>query len=448
MASKLHLETALTPDGWRRDLVATIEQGMIVRLEPADAASDAVRTRGIVVPGLPNLHSHAFQRAMAGLTEHRGSGGEADSFWSWRELMYRFVARLSPDDLEAIAALAYMEMLEAGFTWVAEFHYLHHQPDGRPYDNIAEMSERLVAAADTSGIGLTLLPVLYRQSGFLGKPASDAQRRFLNDRDSYARLMETRVPGGNIGIAPHSLRAVTLEDLDWAARTFKGKPAHIHISEQTREVDDCLAAHKKRPVDLLFDTIPVDERWCLVHATHADANEIARIARARAVVGLCPITEANLGDGLFDVPALLAAGGRYGVGSDSLVRISAADELRTLEYGQRLIRRQRNVLGEARRSTGRLLLDGALRGGAQAVDRPIGAIAVGQRADFVVLHDDGQRDDAVLDHWLFSADNAAIRTVYRGGIPVVQQGRHRDRDAIVARYRRVLTGMDLANQTP
>lgn len=448
MASKLHLETALTPDGWRRDLVATIEQGMIVRLEPADAASDAVRTRGIVVPGLPNLHSHAFQRAMAGLTEHRGSGGEADSFWSWRELMYRFVARLSPDDLEAIAALAYMEMLEAGFTWVAEFHYLHHQPDGRPYDNIAEMSERLVAAADTSGIGLTLLPVLYRQSGFLGKPASDAQRRFLNDRDSYARLMETRVPGGNIGIAPHSLRAVTLEDLDWAARTFKGKPAHIHISEQTREVDDCLAAHKKRPVDLLFDTIPVDERWCLVHATHADANEIARIARARAVVGLCPITEANLGDGLFDVPALLAAGGRYGVGSDSLVRISAADELRTLEYGQRLIHRQRNVLGEARRSTGRLLLDGALRGGAQAVDRPIGAISVGQRADFVVLHDDGQRDDAVLDHWLFSADNAAIRTVYRGGIPVVQQGRHRDRDAIVARYRRVLAGMDLANQTP
>lgn len=448
MASKLHLETALTPDGWRRDLVATIEQGMIVRLDPADATSDAVRTRGIVVPGLPNLHSHAFQRAMAGLTEHRGSGGEADSFWSWRELMYRFVARLSPDDLEAIAALAYMEMLEAGFTWVAEFHYLHHQPDGRPYDNIAEMSERLVAAADTSGIGLTLLPVLYRQSGFLGKPASDAQRRFLNDRDSYARLMETRVPGGNIGIAPHSLRAVTLNDLDWAARTFKGKPAHIHISEQMREVDDCLAAHKKRPVDLLFETIPVDERWCLVHATHADANEIARIARARAVVGLCPITEANLGDGLFDVPALLAAGGRYGVGSDSLVRISAADELRTLEYGQRLIRRQRNVLGEARRSTGRLLLDGALRGGAQAVDRPIGAISVGQRADFVVLHDDGQRDDAVLDHWLFSADNAAIRTVYRGGIPVVQQGRHRDRDAIVARYRRVLAGMDLANQTP
>ena len=437
MASKLHLETALTPQGWQHDLVATIEHGIIVGLEPAGPADD--RISGVVVPGLPNLHSHAFQRAMAGLTERRGS--EADSFWTWREQMYRFVGRLSPDDLEAIAALAYMEMLEAGFTWVAEFHYLHHQPDGRPYDNPAEMSERIVAAADATGIGLTLLPVLYRQSGFLGKPASDAQRRFLNDRDSYARLMETRVPGGTIGIAPHSLRAVTLNDLEWAARTFQGKPAHIHISEQTREVDDCLAAHNKRPIDLLFDTIDIDEHWCLVHATHADAAEIARIARAKATVGLCPITEANLGDGFFDVPALLAGDGRFGVGSDSLVRISAADELRTLEYGQRLVHRQRNVLGETTRSTGRRLFDLALAGGAQAVGAPVGSIAVGQRADFVVLHAEGFQDDAVLDHWLFAADNAAIKSVYRGGIPVVQQGRHRDRDAIVARYRKVISSL-------
>ena len=301
------------------------------------------------------------------------------------------------------------------------------------------MSQRIVAAADATGIGLTLLPVFYRQSGFLGQPPGAAQRRFLNNRDSYARLMETRVPGGTIGIAPHSLRAVTLEDLEWAARTFSGKPAHIHISEQTREVDDCLAAHQKRPVDLLFDTIDVDERWCLVHATHVDPSEIARIVRAKAIVGLCPITEANLGDGLFDVPALLAADGRFGIGSDSLVRISAADELRTLEYGQRLLHRQRNVLGEATRSTGRRLFDLALAGGAQAVGAPVGSIAVGMRADFVVLQADGFHDDAVLDHWLFTADNAAIKTVYRGGIPVVQQGRHRDRDAIVARYRKVMS---------
>jgi len=447
MASKLHLETALTLQGWQRDLVVTIKHGLIERLEPAGAA-DAQRVSGAALPGLPNLHSHAFQRAMAGLTEHRGKrgGSEADSFWSWRELMYRFVERLRPDDLEAIAAMAYMEMLEAGFTWVAEFHYLHHRPDGRPYDNIAEMSERIVAAADTSGIGLTLLPVLYRQGGFLGQPPGDGQRRFLNDRASYARLMETKVPGGNIGIAPHSLRAVSLDDLDWAATTWRGQPAHIHVSEQTREVEECLAAHKRRPINLLFDTIEdktgeTRERWCLVHATHADAKEIARIAKAKAVVGLCPITEANLGDGLFDVPAFLAAHGRFGIGSDSLVRISAADELRTLEYGQRLMRRQRNVLGETTRSTGRRLFDLALAGGAQAVGQPVGAIAPGMRADFVVLQDDGYRDDAALDHWLFTADNAAIKTVYRGGIPVVQQGRHHDRDAIVARYRKTLVGL-------
>ena len=312
----------------------------------------------MAVPGLPNLHSHAFQRAMAGLTERRGS--EADSFWTWREAMYRFVERLTPDDLEAIAAFAYMEMLEAGFTSVAEFHYLHHQPDGRPYDNVAEMSERIVAAAETAGIGLTLLPVLYRQSGFLGKPPTPAQRRFVSDRDTYARLMETRVPDGNIGIAPHSLRAVTLDDLQWAALTWHGLPAHIHVAEQTREVEECLAAHGRRPIDLLLDTVEVDaRRWCLVHATHADAGELARIVKAKAVVGLCPITEANLGDGLFDAQAFLAQGGRFGIGSDSLVRISAADELRTLEYGQRLMHRRRNVLGEATRSTGRRLFEAA-----------------------------------------------------------------------------------------
>jgi formiminoglutamate deiminase len=381
-----------------------------------------------IVPGLPNLHSHAFQRAMAGLTERRGA--EADSFWTWREQMYRFVERLTPDDLEAIAALAYLEMLEAGFTWVAEFHYLHHQPDGRPYANIAEMSERIVAAAADVGIGLTLLPVFYRQGGFGGKPPSDAQRRFLNDRESYARIMETKVPGGRIGIAPHSLRAVTLDDLRWAAATWRGQPAHIHVSEQTREVDDCLAAHGRRPIDLLMDTIEIDELWCLVHATHADEGERARIAQAKAVVGLCPITEANLGDGLFDGPDFLAQGGRFGVGSDSNVRLSAADELRTLEYGQRLIHRQRNVLGDAGQSTGRRLFEAALAGGAQAVGTTDDAV--------VTLDTAGLRGDAILDHWLFAADNTAIVSVERGGVRLVDHGRHRDRDRIAARYRKTL----------
>src|SRR5471032_3207297 len=393
MASKLHLETALMPDGWRHDVVVSVEHGVIAGIEAA-GSGPAERISGVTVPGLPNLHSHAFQRAMAGLTERRGT--QADSFWTWREAMYRFVERLSPDDLEAIAALAYMEMLEAGFTSVAEFHYLHHRPDGQPYDNIAEMSERIIAAADTVGIGLCLLPVFYRQIGFLGKPPSDGQRRFLNTRDSYARLMETKVPGGEIGIAPHSLRAVTVDDLKWAATTFAGKPAHIHISEQTREVDDCLVAHKKRPIDLFLDTIDAGRNWYLIHATHADAGEIARMAKSGVVAGLCPITEANLGDGLFDVPALLKQGGRFGIGSDSNVRISAADELRTLEYGQRLFHRQRNVLGVADRSTGRHLFELSLDGN---------ALAVGKRADFVGLDRSGHEGDAVLDSWIFAADN-------------------------------------------
>ena len=445
MASKLHLDLALTPDGWRRDIVVRIDHGIILGIEePGDRT--AQRVSGVALPGLPNLHSHAFQRAMAGLTEQRGS--ESDSFWTWREAMYRFVERLGPDDLEAIAAFAYMEMLEAGFTWVAEFHYLHHQPDGRPYDNVAEMSERIVAAADTAGIGLTLLPVLYRQSGFLGKPATSAQRRFLNDRDSYARLIETRVPNGNIGIAPHSLRAVTLDDLQWAALTWHGRPAHIHVAEQTREVEDCLAAHGRRPIDLLLDTVEVDDRrWCLIHATHADAGELARMAKSNATVGLCPITEANLGDGLFDVPSFLAHEGHFGIGSDSLVRISAADELRTLEYGQRLAHRQRNVLGEATRSTGRRLFETALIGGTRATDPEIvGSISPGKRADFVVLDHDhpalaGAQDDSLLDAWLFAADNAAIKTVYCRGVPVVQNGRHVARDVLSARYRKVLAGL-------
>lgn len=446
MASKLHLETALMPDGWRHDVVIGIDRGVITHVGgPADGTAE--RLSGIVLPGLPNLHSHAFQRAMAGLTERR-RGNDVDSFWTWREAMYHFVDRLDPDDLEAIAAFAYLEMLEAGFTQVAEFHYLHHQPDGRPYDAVNEMAQRVVAAADAVGIGLTLLPVLYRQSGFLGKPPTPAQRRFVCDRDAYARLMETAVPGGTIGIAPHSLRAVTLADLRWANRAWRGGPAHIHVAEQEREVADCLLAHGRRPVDLLLDTIEDDaRRWCLVHATHADAEELRRMAEAEAVAGLCPITEANLGDGLFDAPTFLIQGGRFGVGSDSLVRISAADELRTLEYGQRLVHRQRNVLGESARSTGRRLFDAALAGGAQATDATaLGGIAIGKRADLVVLDRQhpslvAARDDSLLDAWLFAADNAAIKAVYCRGIAVVQDGLHIDRERIGARYRKIVAAL-------
>jgi formiminoglutamate deiminase len=310
------------------------------------------------------------------------------------------------------------------------------------------MSERIVAAADSARIGLTLLPVLYRQGGFLGKPATPAQGRFLNDRESYTRLMETRVPGGNIGIAPHSLRAVTLDDLQWAARTWPGGPAHIHVAEQTRELADCLAAHGKRPIDLLLDTVGNDaRRWCLVHATHASAGELARIAKTQATVGLCPITEANLGDGVFDAPAFLAEGGQFGIGSDSLIRISAADELRTLEYGQRLVHRRRNVLGQATRSTGRRLFEAALAGGARATEeKTLGGISAGKRADFVVLDHHhpalaAAQGDSLIDAWLFAADNAAIKSVYCRGVPVVQNGRHVAREELSQRYRKALIGL-------
>ncbi|MFL4988305.1 MAG: formimidoylglutamate deiminase, partial [Microvirga sp.] len=351
---KLHFATALVPGGWHDEVLVTVANGVIAAVETGVETGDATRFSGAAVPGLPNLHSHTFQRGMAGLAERRGPS--ADSFWTWREVMYRFLDRLSPDDIEAIAAFAFIEMLEAGFTAVGEFHYLHHGPDGRPYGNIAETAERIAAAAAATGIGLTLLPVFYAQGNFGGAPPVEGQRRFLSDRDGFERLVEASaraiagVPDAKLGIAPHSLRAVTLADLAWIAERWPDGPMHIHVSEQVKEVEDALAAHGKRPIELLYETVAVDGRWCMIHATHAAAPEIALIAASGAVAGLCPVTEANLGDGVFDTSGFLAEGGRFGVGSDSLVRISAAEELRGLEYAQRLTQRSRNALGEEKRS--------------------------------------------------------------------------------------------------
>jgi formimidoylglutamate deiminase len=441
---KMRFATALLPDGWRDDVLVTVADGAIAAVEAGAEADDAVRLAGAAVPGLPNVHSHTFQRGMAGLAERRGPS--ADSFWTWREVMYRFLDRLTPDDIEAIAAWSFAEMLEAGFTAVGEFHYLHHAPDGRAYANIAETAERIAAAAAEAGIGLTLLPVCYRQGNFGGAPPVPGQRRFLSDRDGFEGLMEgsaravARLPGAALGIAPHSLRAVTLDDLAWIAQRWPEGPAHIHVSEQVKEVEDCLAAHGRRPIELLYDTVAVDGRWCLIHATHAEPNEIDLIAESGAVAGLCPITEANLGDGIFDTTRFLAAGGRFGLGSDSLVRVSAAEELRALEYAQRLRHRSRNALGEEGRSTGRRLFEGATAGGAQALGRAIGAIEPGQRADIVVLDGDhpslaAAQGDVMLDSWIFSADNAAVSDVICGGAQVVREGHHHARDRLLARYR-------------
>ena len=444
---KLHFATALLPDGWHDDVLVTFARGFITEVVPGAPSGDAERCVGIAVPGLPNLHSHSFQRGMAGLAERRGDA--ADSFWTWRELMYRFLDRLDPDAIEAIAAWAFAEMLEAGFTAVGEFHYLHHAADGRPYANVGETAERIAAAAQASGIGLTLLPVLYAQGNFGGAAPSPGQRRFLNARDGFERLVEASataiadLPDATLGIAPHSLRAVTLEDLRWVAQRWPQGPMHMHVAEQVKEVEDCLAAHGRRPIELLYDTVSVDRRWCLIHATHADGDEVASIATSGAVAGLCPVTEANLGDGVFDTLAFLDQGGRFGVGSDSLIRVSAAEELRALEYAQRLRHRSRNALGRAGVSTGRRLFESALAGGGQALGRRMGAIAPGHGADIVALDPEhpslaAARGDVVLDAWIFSGDNAAVRDVWCGGEHVVSAGRHRARDALVARYRETL----------
>ncbi len=449
--TQLHFATALLPEGWRDDVRVAIENGVITAVETDASPGAAKRFEGAAVPGLPNVHSHSFQRGMAGLAERRGRA--CDSFWTWREVMYRFLDRLSPDDIEAIAAWAFVEMLEAGFTAVGEFHYLHHAPDGRPYANMAETAERIVAAAGAAGIGLTLLPVFYAQGNFGGAPPVPGQRRFLSDRDGFTRLMEgsrraiAAVPDAVLGVAPHSLRATTLDDLRWIAAQWPHGPAHIHVSEQVKEVEDCLAVHGRRPIELLYDTVCVDRRWCLIHATHAEPHEVDMIAESGAVAGLCPVTEANLGDGVFDTTRFLAQGGRFGVGSDSLIRVSAAEELRALEYAQRLRHRSRNALGVEGCSTGRRLFEAACAGGAQALARPVGAIAPGRRADIVVLNGGhpslaAAEGDVILDAWIFSADNAAVSHVFCGGEHVVSDGRHRARDHALTRYRETVRRLE------
>ncbi|EGF90927.1 formiminoglutamate deiminase [Asticcacaulis biprosthecium C19] len=417
--------------------------GVVARIETGVAPEASDERHAIALPGMPNLHSHAFQRAMAGLTERRGTG--EDSFWSWRDLMYRFNARIGLEELWAIAAMAYMEMLEAGFTRVGEFHYLHNAPDGRAYDNPAEMVGAIGSAAIETGIGLTLLPVFYAHSGFGGAPPTEGQKRFVSTLDSYARLIEAchpyidEIPGARLGVAPHSLRAVTEEELSVLSALAGDRPIHIHIAEQVREVEDCLAFTRQRPVEWLLDHCDVGPNWCLVHATHMTEDETARLTRSGAVAGLCPITEANLGDGLF--PAAEYAG-RWGIGSDSNVCISVAEELRVLEYGQRLSRRARNVLAKPGQSTGARLYTDAAAGGAQALGYRAGLFESGP-ADIVSLNADhaalaGKSGNEILDSLVFAATGSLIDRVWRYGRLQVQDGRHIMRDRILPKYVRAL----------
>ncbi|HTT98297.1 MAG TPA: formimidoylglutamate deiminase [Rhizomicrobium sp.] len=434
---------ALLPEGWARDVRLTVAGGRIAKIETGTPRDSADEAHAIAIPGLPNLHSHAFQRAMAGLTETRGPSN--DSFWTWRELMYRFVATLNPDQVEAIAAMAFAEMLESGFTRVGEFHYLHKDVGGVPYANPGEMAVRVANAARETGIALTLLPVFYAHSGFGGQAPKPSQQRFIHDVDGFARLLDAsrkavaNLDDAIVGVAPHSLRAVTPEQLTAVTKLADGAPVHIHIAEQTKEVEDCVAWSGKRPVEWLLANNKVDESWCLVHATHMSAQETRDLAYSKAVAGLCPITEANLGDGVFPAVDFLSGGGRFGVGSDSNVLIDAAEELRLLEYGQRLSRRSRNVLADDEgQHTGAEIFRAALSGGAQALGRKSSGLNVGQSADIVCLKSDhpalsNRNGDALLDSWIFAARNA-VDHVWRHGMKVVDNGRHIARDRIARRY--------------
>jgi len=439
----LWFETALLPSGWANRVRLEIADGRIARVE-TNVLPDAPDERhAIAIPGLCNVHSHGFQRGMAGLAEVRGP--EGDNFWTWREVMYRFLDRLTPEQVEAITAQAYIEMLESGFTRVGEFHYLHHDSSGAPYANSAELAERVVAAAHRTGIGLTLLPVFYAHSNFGGAASAPGQRRFINDTAQFAQMMEASrkaiagLPDANIGVAPHSLRAVTPEELSAILPLAQGGPFHIHVAEQTKEVDDCVAWTGARPVQWLLDHAQVDARWCLVHATNMTADETAKLAKSGAVAGLCPITEANLGDGIFPARGYLEHKGRIGLGTDSNVLIDAAGELRALEYAQRLTTRSRNVLASgAGDSTGRRLFEAALKGGAQALGQVSPGLAEGTPADIIALDTEeptlaGRKGDALLDSWIFAGGKTDC--VWRAGRKVVEQGRHIARDEIAARYR-------------
>ncbi|MFK3972125.1 formimidoylglutamate deiminase [Pseudomonas sp. NPDC087358] len=443
-------ERALLPGGWANNVRFEVSADGLLTHVQADADREGAELiNGPVLPGMPNLHSHAFQRAMAGLAEVAGNPN--DSFWTWRDLMYRLVGQISPQQLGVIARQLYIEMLKGGFTSVAEFHYVHQDTTGKPYANPDELALQVSQAAASVGIGMTLLPVLYSHAGFGGLAPNEGQRRFINSTESYLAL-QSRLqpiigaqPAQALGLCFHSLRAVTPQQIsDVLAASDRQCPVHIHIAEQQKEVDDCLSWSARRPLQWLYENVEVDQRWCLVHATHAQADEVALMAQSRAVAGLCLTTEANLGDGIFPAVDYIAQGGRWGIGSDSHVSLSVVEELRWLEYGQRLRDQRRNRLYRPDQPmVGRTLYDAALAGGAQAMGQAIGALEVGKRADWLVL--DGNdpylataSGDAILNRWLFAGGDRQVREVMVNGRWVIRDGRHADEEQSSRAFAQVL----------
>ena len=455
-----HAPAALLPNGWCSDVTIVVDDaGRIDRLESRPPAGGDERLAGPVIPAMPNVHSHAFQRAIAGRTGVP-SPRRDDTFWTWRQAMYAAVDRLDADAFEAIAAQAYVEMAKAGYASVGEFHYVHHDPRGKPYANPAELALRIVAAAATTGVALTLLPVFYAHGNFGGAATDPLQRRFVHSLYTFEKLFDSLRSGANadgytLGIAPHSLRAVTPEELDKLLRFAPvDMPVHIHAAEQTREVDECFAWSGLRPVDWLLAHANVDARWCIVHATHMVDREVTALAQSGAVAGLEPSTEADLGDGTFAGEAYLHAGGRFGIGTDSNTMIDPFAEVRQLEWAQRLRLRRRNVLAsEPREPVGRTLWQRAAHGGAQALARPAGALAPGLRADFIVLDVEDpalaeQPVEHVLDAAIFGPCRRPVRDVMCGGHWIVREGHHAREQDVLRRYRAALARIDIGAATP
>ncbi len=448
---RIFSKRALLPSGWETNVAVHVDAGAIADIEAGAARSSDDIAVDTLMPALSNLHSHAFQRAMAGMTEYRAKGRE--SFWTWRDLMYRYLDQLTPKHMTAIAELAFMEMLEAGYSAVGEFHYVHHAPGGQVYDDIAELSACVMQAAAQTGIGITHLPVLYTYGGVDGRDLEGGQLRFGNSTDRFLTLLDRcrdiasdMAPDTNVGIAPHSLRATSPTDLSTVLNAVPKGPVHIHIAEQTREVDEVQSNLGARPVEWLLDNADVSDRWCLIHATHMTASEIEAIARSGAIAGLCPVTEANLGDGIFPGKRFLDAKGAFGVGTDSNINISVVEELRTLEYSQRLTHRERNVLAAEAGSTGSALYLGAAAGGAKALGRKTGQITSGFLADFVAIDSTHPTlcmldDRQLLDGFIFASRDSVVTDVWSAGRHMVKDGRHIARNRIRERYRQVLADL-------